>query len=504
MDRWNTYYVSPPSQSSAPVGSEFRALHGGSPSVVPDGAVKGADHSLQEVQRHLRQLNRRLSLLEQEANDDKADWAAEDSRCAYEEDTLLRRLSRVNDVLDHLYADDVLPQRSSFLTPQRPTTAWGAAVRGESRAIHELKQRLWELEEEEANLRAALRRATRRANDALVGEYCRGRAHLPLYHDRPVSAHEGVSEEIYGENADRRAAGVHASPPFTRPAPPSASPHLATTTPSQLACGTRDRTRRSTRPPIRVLHPYEAVEDPDDATEAEREQACCTSPRTTPLPDRRVASNLHRTSPPLWCLPTDTAGAAATMDPLRTPAPAMASVSANAPYYPSLPFKRLHDALLRQPPRMEEITDLITHDRGVLDEVDQDGNTALHVACSTRPPSTAVVSLLLQAGAHLHVQNRSGLTPFHVACLNQSDTMNRLREYLVFTAGCDVNERTSSGETAAHLLADDDHNVPAMRFLLRAGADLSARSYLYGDWRTPKEVAQLAGEQRTAKLRQLL
>lgn len=103
----------------------------------------------------------------------------------------------------------------------------------------------------------------------------------------------------------------------------------------------------------------------------------------------------------------------------------------------------------------------------------QTGNTALHFACGAVQLAEKIVHILVHAGVQLTHKNKAGLTAFHVAALNLHDscennhsTKNALLHYQM------VDERTSSGLTALHLICGDDHYLETTKFLVYSGADL--------------------------------
>lgn len=138
----------------------------------------------------------------------------------------------------------------------------------------------------------------------------------------------------------------------------------------------------------------------------------------------------------------------------------------------------------------------------IVNKADEEGNTALHVLCGKHNFSTAVLKLLLKAGADASAKNAQGRSPFHIACLNTSDGATQLKRALL-GAGCDVNERTDDGETAAHMCATDDRHFDSLQFLCSVDADLSAGAFFQGVWCTPIKVAQLSGERASRTLEYL-
>lgn len=108
---------------------------------------------------------------------------------------------------------------------------------------------------------------------------------------------------------------------------------------------------------------------------------------------------------------------------------------------------------------------------------DQDGNTALHVACQhgqtacatemTRDVSPSKLALVLET------QNWRGLTCLHLAALNKQ---HQILELLMKKAA-DLNiQEGTSGKTALHL-AVELHDISAVRLLLNRGANVDATMF---------------------------
>ncbi|KAM9704216.1 NF-kappa-B inhibitor epsilon [Menidia menidia] len=108
---------------------------------------------------------------------------------------------------------------------------------------------------------------------------------------------------------------------------------------------------------------------------------------------------------------------------------------------------------------------------------DQDGNTALHVACQlgltecitemTRDTSPSKLERVLET------QNWRGLTCLHLAALNR----RHLAMTLLMKKGADLNiQEGTSGKTALHL-AVELHDLSLVRLLLSSGADVDAAMF---------------------------
>ncbi|CAG5927900.1 unnamed protein product [Menidia menidia] len=117
-------------------------------------------------------------------------------------------------------------------------------------------------------------------------------------------------------------------------------------------------------------------------------------------------------------------------------------------------------------------------DKGAsLELQDQDGNTALHVACQhgltecitemTRDTSPSKLERVLET------QNWRGLTCLHLAALNR----RHLAMMLLMKKGADLNiQEGTSGKTALHL-AVELHDLSLVRLLLSSGADVDAAMF---------------------------
>jgi ankyrin repeat protein len=122
-----------------------------------------------------------------------------------------------------------------------------------------------------------------------------------------------------------------------------------------------------------------------------------------------------------------------------------------------------------------------------VDTVNQDGLTALHVACQEgRRPAA---EQLLAGGADIHARTRHEQTPLHVAACEGHGEVARI----LIAAGADVNARDRDGRTAMwfavsnldQCLTDD---------LLSIGADVNAAA---GDGEAPLHIAAANGERRS-------
>eukprot|EP00744_Colponema_vietnamica_P016310 GILI01022880.1.p1 GENE.GILI01022880.1~~GILI01022880.1.p1 ORF type:complete len:380 (-),score=29.20 GILI01022880.1:49-1044(-) len=163
-------------------------------------------------------------------------------------------------------------------------------------------------------------------------------------------------------------------------------------------------------------------------------------------------------------------------------------------------------ACARSPIDSNEVTFLLRQNQAAVNALDQLDNTPLHVACMNPMPSLDAIHALLLAGANTSLKNSAGLTPFHLACLNyRGDGLehdHKLKRFLIFKGAQNPNQRTSRGETAAHLCSEDDKHFDSLVFLVGAGVDAAAPA-MYSNatgsrQMTAIDVAQ-AGGSRSAK-----
>lgn len=126
-----------------------------------------------------------------------------------------------------------------------------------------------------------------------------------------------------------------------------------------------------------------------------------------------------------------------------------------------LPDAAVVEALLQVRPELTQGVDAHT------------GNSVLHVACAARYPHDEIVKKLVIHGVPAQMRNDAGLTAFHIAVLNRADLpRNRVKDTLLTLGDCSVDERTSDGRTALHLVCDSDANVAVVEYLLHRGADV--------------------------------
>ncbi|RVE55713.1 hypothetical protein OJAV_G00228660 [Oryzias javanicus] len=126
------------------------------------------------------------------------------------------------------------------------------------------------------------------------------------------------------------------------------------------------------------------------------------------------------------------------------------------------------------------LTDVVrelTRKGASLELQDQDGNTALHVACQHGQKECA--SEMTRDFSHsslepvLKIQNWRGLACLHLAVLNRKYQLLKL--LVKKGADLDVQEGTS-GKTALHL-AVDMHDIPSVRLLISEGANMNAAMF---------------------------
>lgn len=118
--------------------------------------------------------------------------------------------------------------------------------------------------------------------------------------------------------------------------------------------------------------------------------------------------------------------------------------------------------------RADEIELLLAHGAN-LEAVDEQGNTALHLA--SRGQSDAPSAALIRAGANIEAVSGSGLRPLHLACVRNSESVARL----LVAHGADLEARDEEGRTPLHhaVIAGA---IAAGRVVLEAGANPNARA----------------------------
>lgn len=107
---------------------------------------------------------------------------------------------------------------------------------------------------------------------------------------------------------------------------------------------------------------------------------------------------------------------------------------------------------------------------------DEEGQTALHVACTQGTP--VIVNFLIQQGADVDARNKNGQTPLHVA--KNAEVVRSL-----CAAGADAKARDNDELTPLHGIWRNDCSA-AVETLLEHHADVSARD---GRGRTPLHLA---------------
>lgn len=163
-------------------------------------------------------------------------------------------------------------------------------------------------------------------------------------------------------------------------------------------------------------------------------------------------------------------------------------------------------ACARTPMDANEINYLLRQNQAAVNALDALDNSPLHIACMNPTPSLDAIHALLLAGANTSLKNSAGLTPFHLACLNyRGDTLendHKLKRFLVFKGAQNPNQRTSRGETAAHLCAEDDKHFDSLVFLVGAGVDAAAPA-MYSSVNGSRQLTALdvaqAGGSKSAK-----
>ena len=106
----------------------------------------------------------------------------------------------------------------------------------------------------------------------------------------------------------------------------------------------------------------------------------------------------------------------------------------------------------------------------IINQIDGDQGTPLHYAVSSG--FETVVQLLLENGADVNLQNKSGKTALHLIKW-WSDESNQILE-LLLQAGANANAKNNDGQTAFHWAAQWG-NLDTVEVLLGKGADINAK-----------------------------
>ena len=91
---------------------------------------------------------------------------------------------------------------------------------------------------------------------------------------------------------------------------------------------------------------------------------------------------------------------------------------------------------------------ILSANQDVLNMIDRNGMTALHVACERN--SIDLVTMLLSQGADVNIADRHGVTPLHVACHDQDADSAVIGDLI--RSGSRVDVYDSHGLTPLHIL----------------------------------------------------
>jgi hypothetical protein len=125
-------------------------------------------------------------------------------------------------------------------------------------------------------------------------------------------------------------------------------------------------------------------------------------------------------------------------------------------------------------PILTEIKKLITsfkdHKSSIDNCIDQKGLTPLHLAVKYQ--NKDLLEMLLDNGANINVKSITGMTPLHLAAL---DNENKGIFEMLLDKGADVNVKTTTGLTPLHLTARN-RNEKFSKMLLDKGANINVQS----------------------------
>ena len=128
-----------------------------------------------------------------------------------------------------------------------------------------------------------------------------------------------------------------------------------------------------------------------------------------------------------------------------------------------------------------EVVDELLRNEADVNQTDNDGRSALWIACQIRQPfQNLMVKALLQRGADVNQRDKNGASPLFVASMNNHVEVARD----LLSNGADVNLMSENGASPLHAATQYGH-VEIVRLLLSHGADAKAKS----EGRTPLCVA---------------
>jgi len=91
-------------------------------------------------------------------------------------------------------------------------------------------------------------------------------------------------------------------------------------------------------------------------------------------------------------------------------------------------------------------------DTACVEEVDDEGNTPLHVSVEAPRNEVATVQILLQYGANVNAANCLGATPLHYVCLRKSNWRGIAN--ILLENGAAIDAQTLAGKTALHFACE--------------------------------------------------
>jgi ankyrin repeat protein len=147
-----------------------------------------------------------------------------------------------------------------------------------------------------------------------------------------------------------------------------------------------------------------------------------------------------------------------------------------------------------------ELLQLLNHHGGSVDEIDANGDTALHRLAHGfySIEASDTIAGLIAAGAEINAKNREGRTPLHETIQTNYIYMDWLE--VLLKAHADVNGQDKSGLTPLHLVAMSEAHYSwgeAADALLQAGANPNLKDNRGAHADTPFAVSEVALERST-------
>ncbi|EAY04057.1 ankyrin repeat protein, putative [Trichomonas vaginalis G3] len=125
-----------------------------------------------------------------------------------------------------------------------------------------------------------------------------------------------------------------------------------------------------------------------------------------------------------------------------------------------------------------------------INEKDEYGKTALHIAAMNNKKETAKV--LISLGANVNEKTKNGQTALHIAAMNNKKETAKV----LISLGANVNEKTKNGQTALHIAAMNNKKETA-KVLISLGANVNEKTK---NGQTALHIAAMNNKKETAEV----